>query len=388
MNRRAYTLCAIVLLPIAACAGDKQSDSDAPLVNASPQDAGAGDDHSFPVRSADSSDVPRDAAAAKALEPLRVGVVLMNDDDNSIAYMNGFGGSPSPVALHVVNFGGVELSQGGWGVLANRIDRVKAANALPVIHVATVPGSYSKNGRDYAVENHWDTAKVKDYAEKLAGILNPRNVKWVVFGNEGKESNYFDNVSDVDEYVANFEIFESTIRPLVPGIKIYGPYTTGGVSQVQQERAWGQAIDKLGARMDGLAWDQAAGDYDESKWRHNSDWLDRKDPSGKMKIWLTEWYPGTPTDAAENVWQICNLATMPRYAMANMWAPNGAGMSGAILWNASKGGGAGKSASFETISKGVEFVQHPPISRSGDTFTNGLGKKIVINRSAKTATFL
>jgi hypothetical protein len=322
------------------------------------------------------------------LPPLRIGVVLMNSDDNSIPYMNGFGGDAGmPVALHVVNFGGVETSSGGWTVLANRIDRVTAAHALPVIHVATVPQEYSLGGTAYGIENHWDPSKVANFAQTLAPILSARGVTWVVFGNEGKESNYFTTDAGIAEYISNFGTFEATLRPLVPGVQIYAPYTTGGITQAQQEHAWGSVIDALGPRMDGLAWDQASGDYDSTKWEHNQTWLEQKDPTGRLHIWLTEWYPGTPTSAAQNAWQICRLAMLERYVMSNFWAPNGDGMSGAILWNKSSGGGAGKTALFDTISRAVEFVQHRPITAVGDTFTNALGRTLTVDRAAGTVVF-
>jgi hypothetical protein len=292
-----------------------------------------------------------------------------------------------PVALHLVNFGGVETASGGFTTLSSRIDRVVAANALPVIHVATVPQQFSLQGTAYGIENHWDPAKVVAFTQTLGPILSARGVKYVVFGNEGKESNYFLNDAGIGEYIENFKTFEATLRPLVPGVQIFAPYTTGGITQAQQERAWNDVIDALGPRMDGLAWDQASGDYDATKWVHNHDWLEQKDPSGRLKIWLTEWYPGDPTNPAQNVWQICSLATLPRYVMANFWAPNGDGMSGPILWNKSVGGGAGKTAQFDVISRAVEFAQHRPVTRAGDTFTNARGNVITIDRVTKTVSF-
>jgi hypothetical protein len=209
----------------------------------------------------------------------------------------------------------------------------------------------------------------------------------VVFGNEGKESNYFTTDAGIAEYIANFRVFEATLRPLVPGVQLYAPYTTGGITQAQQEHAWGSVIDALGPEMDGLAWDQASGDYDASTWEHNQAWLEQKDPAGHLRIWLTEWYPGTPSNAAQNVWQICRLAMLERYVMADFWAPNGDGMSGAILWNKSSGGGAGKTALFDTVSRAVEFVQHRPVTAVGDTFTNARGHSITVDRAAGTVRF-
>ncbi len=64
-----------------------------------------------------------------------------------------------------------------------------------------------------------------------------------------------------------------------------------------------------------------------------------------------------------------------------------AGMSGAMLWNKSSGGGAGKTALFDTVSRAVEFVQHRPVTAVGDTFTNALGRTVTVDRPAGTVVF-